>query len=101
VLPRLLKRPIYSRTLGETSFWFSTLGVAIFYTSLVVLGMIEGNMIHQGMTYAQAREAVGPIHHVMIITGAILMGLGYWTYITNVFLTVFKKGGGRQHASAA
>lgn len=101
VLPRLLNRPIYSPVLAHTSFWFSTLGVAIFYLSLVILGLIEGNMIHAGMTYAQALEAVGPVHHVLIITGAILMGLGYWTYITNVFLTVFKKRGDLKHAPPA
>lgn len=100
VLPRLLGRPIYSRVLADTSFWFSALGVGIFYSSLVILGLIEGNMIHAGMTYAQALAAVGPIHHVMIITGAMLMGLGYWTYITNIFLTVFRKRGDRSHASA-
>jgi cytochrome c oxidase cbb3-type subunit 1 len=101
VLPRLLNRPIYSPVLAATSFWFSAIGVGIFYVSLVILGLIEGNLIHAGMTYAQALEAVGPIHHVLIITGAILMGLGYWTYITNIYLTVFRKRGGRPHASAA
>jgi cytochrome c oxidase cbb3-type subunit 1 len=98
VLPRLLKRPIYSSVLAETSFWFSALGVATFYISLVLLGLIEGNMIHTGMTYAQALEAVGPMHHILIITGAMLMGLGYWTYITNIFLTVFRKRGGSKYA---
>jgi cytochrome c oxidase cbb3-type subunit 1 len=101
VLPRVLGRPVHSPLLAHVSFWFSTLGVAIFFGSLVLLGLIEGNMVHRGMTYAQALEAVGPIHHVLIITGALLMGLGYWTFITNIFLTVFKKRGGRSHAPAA
>lgn len=101
VLPRLLNRPVYSPVLAATSFWFSAIGVGTFYCSLVILGLIEGNLMHAGMTYAQALEAVGPIHHVLIITGAILMGLGYWTYITNIYLTVFRTRGGRTHASAA
>jgi cytochrome c oxidase cbb3-type subunit 1 len=101
VLPRLLNRPIYSPALAATSFWFSAIGVGTFYGSLVILGLIEGNLVHAGMTYVQALEAVGPIHHVLIITGAILMGLGYWTYITNIYLTVFRKRGGRSHAPAA
>jgi len=101
ILPRLLNRPVYSPVLAATSFWFSAIGVGTFYVSLVILGLIEGNLIHAGMTYAQALEAVGPIHHVLIISGALLMGLGYWTYITNIYLTVFRKRGGRPHASAA
>ena len=91
VLPRLLKRPVYSRILAVTSFWFSTIGVIGFFSSLVILGIIEGNMIHAGMTYGQALEAVGSIHHILIITFAFLMGFGYWAFITNVLLTVFRK----------
>jgi cbb3-type cytochrome oxidase subunit 1 len=91
VMPRLLLRPIYSATLSEVSLWLSTIGVGVFFSSLVILGVIEGNMIHAGMTYSQALEAVGPIHHILIITGGMLMGFGYWTFIVNVYLTVFKK----------
>ena len=94
VLPKLVNRPIYSTVLATMSFWFSMLGVFVFFTSLVILGIIEGNMIHSGMTYGQALEAVGSIHHIMIITGAMLMGFGYWTYISNILLTIFKKSGG-------
>ncbi len=94
VLPRLLSRPVYSVTLSEVSFWLSTVGVGVFFSSLVILGVIEGNMVHAGMTYPQALEAVGPIHHILIVTGAMLMGFGYWTFIANVFLTVFKRRGG-------
>jgi cbb3-type cytochrome oxidase subunit 1 len=102
VLPRVLGRPVASPLLSTVSFWFSTLGVAIFFGSLVLFGLIEGNMVHKGMTYAQALEAVGPVHHILIITGAMLMGFGYWTFITNVFLTVLKKKSeGGAHAPAA
>jgi len=91
IIPKLINRPIYSLTLATMSFWFSMIGVTIFFTSLIILGVIEGNMIHSGMTYGQALEAVGPMHHIMIVTGAMIMGFGYWTYIANILLTIFKK----------
>jgi len=91
IIPKLINRPIYSLTLASMSFWFSMIGVSIFFTSLIILGVIEGNMIHSGMTYGQALEAVGPMHHIMIVTGAMIMGFGYWTYISNILLTIFKK----------
>ncbi len=91
LIPRITSRPLYSPTLAVYSFWFSTIGVAGFFSSLVILGIIEGNMIHTGMTYGQALEAVGPIHHVLIVTFAFLMGFGYWAFITNVLLSIFKK----------
>ena len=92
VIPRILNRPVYSHILAVCSFWFSAIGVIGFFSSLVILGIIEGNMIHAGMTYGQALETVGPIHHLLIVTFAFLMGFGYWAFITNVLLTVFKKG---------
>lgn len=94
VLPRVLERPMYSRVLAGASFWLSTVGVLGFFFSLVILGLIEGNMIHGGMTYAEALQAVGPIHYVLIITAAFIMGFGYWAFITNILLTVFKQRGG-------
>jgi len=91
VIPRVLNRPVYSSVLAKCSFWFSTIGVLGFFSSLVILGVIEGNMILDGMTFGQAVQVVGPIHHVSIITSAFLMGFGYWAFITNILLTVFKK----------
>lgn len=91
LIPRVTQRPIYSPMLAVYSFWFSTIGVAGFFSSLVILGIIEGNMIHTGMTYGQALEAVGPIHHILIVTFAFLMGFGYWAFITNVLLSIFKR----------
>jgi cbb3-type cytochrome oxidase subunit 1 len=101
VLPKLVHRPMYSPLLAAVSFWFSAIGVFSFFSSLVVLGIIEGNMVHNGMTYAQAREAVGPIHHILIMTAAFLMGFGYWAFISNTLLTIFKKPKGESHASTA
>lgn len=95
ILPRILNRPIYSQTLSNTSFWFSTIGVLAFFSSLVFFGILEGNMILDGMTFQQALDTVGPIHHISIITAAILMGFGYWLFIVNIFLTVFKRKGGK------
>ena len=94
ILPKLTGRPIYSRTLSTTSFWFSVIGVLGFFSALVFFGIVEGNMVLDGMTYQQALATVGPIHHIVIISTAILMGFGYWLFITNIFLSVFKRNGG-------
>ena len=93
VLPNVLGREVYSSVLAGASFWLSTVGVLGFFFSLVALGMVEGTMIHGGMTYAEALAAVGPIHHILIITTAFLMGFGYWAFIVNVLMTVVRKRG--------
>ena len=94
VLPGLVGRSVYSPALAGASFWLSTVGVLGFFFSLVGLGIVEGNMIHGGMTNAEALNAVGSVHHVLIITTAFLMGFGYWAFISNVLLTVANKRGG-------
>lgn len=91
VLPRVTGGPVYSRMLADVSFWLSTIGVLGFFSSLVILGLIEGNMIHGGMTYAEALEAVGPMHHILLVTTAFVMGFGYWAFITNIVLTIVKQ----------
>ncbi len=101
LLPRLLKRPVFSSVLSNASFWFSTLGVLGFFSSLVYLGIVEGNMIHSGMTYGQALEAVGPVHHLLIVSTAFVMGFGYWIFIANILLTIFNRQGGQRHAPTA
>ena len=93
VLPKVLGREVYSPVLAGASFWLSTVGVLGFFFSLVALGLVEGNMIHGGMTYSEALAVVGPIHHILIITTAFLMGFGYWAFIVNVLMTVMRKRG--------
>ena len=93
VLPKVLGRDVYSPALSGASFWLSTVGVLGFFFSLVALGLVEGNMIHGGMTWSEALAVVGPIHHILIITTAFLMGFGYWAFIANVLMTVVRKRG--------
>ena len=93
VLPKVLGRDVYSLVLAGASFWLSTVGVLGFFSSLVALGLIEGNMIHEGMTYSEALAVVGPIHHILIITTAFLMGFGYWAFIVNVLMTIMRQRG--------
>ena len=93
VLPKVLGRDVYSPVLSGASFWLSTVGVLGFFLSLVTLGIAEGSMIHEGMTYAEALDVVGPVHHISIVTTAFLMGFGYWAFILNVLLTVVRKHG--------
>ena len=94
VIPKVLGRGVYSPALSGASFWLSTVGVLGFFISLVALGIVEGNMVHAGMTYSEALAVVGSVHHVLIITTAFLMGFGYWAFIVNVLMTVMRKRGG-------
>lgn len=89
VLPRVLNRPLYSNGLAATSFWFTFIGVFGFYLAWLVLGLIEGNMVRGGTDYMEAKAIVGTMHTIPTRITSSIMGVGYWTYVLNVFLTVW------------
>ncbi len=89
VLPRFVNRPLYSTALASASFWFTLIGVFGFYLSWLVLGLVEGNMVRHGIDYMAAKEAVGAWHRVPTRITSSIMGVGYWTYVLNVFLTAW------------
>lgn len=89
VLPRWLNRPLYSNTLASLSLWFTIIGVYGFYFSWLVLGLVEGEMVRQGWQYAAAKEYIGAWHRIPTGVTSGIMGIGYWTYVLNVVLTVF------------
>lgn len=90
-LPRMLGRPIYSLALGKFSFWCITVGIFGFYFAAIGLGWIEGEMVLQGFTDVEAKEAMGIWHPLLLSVTATIMGVGFWTFITNVLLTLRQK----------
>ncbi len=90
VLPRIVQRPMYSRTLCNVSFWFTAIGVCGFYCALIPIGFAEGQLVHQGYTYEQAKDIVGFWHKFPEALTASSMGIGYWLYVANVVLTIWQ-----------
>jgi cbb3-type cytochrome oxidase subunit 1 len=90
LLPRIIQRPMYSKTLCNVSFWFTAIGVLGFYLALIPIGFAEGSLVHQGYTYEQAKDIVGFWHKFPEALTASSMGLGYWIYVTNVVLTIWQ-----------
>jgi len=89
VLPRWTNRPLYSNTLASLSLWFTLIGVYGFYVSWLVLGLVEGEMVRNGWDYAAAKEYIGAWHRIPTGITSGIMGIGYWTYVLNVFLTIW------------
>lgn len=89
VLPRTTNRPLFSNSLAGASLWFTVIGVFGFYLAWLVLGLVEGNLVSHGWDYMAAKEYLGAWHRVPTRITASIMGVGYWTYVLNVFLTVW------------
>jgi hypothetical protein len=90
VLPRIVGRPLASEGLAQLAFWFTALGLAIFYVSLVGNGIAIGRLVEHGWDYQLAKEHLGKWYKVPTGVGAGIMGLGYWCFAANVGLTIFQ-----------
>ena len=88
LLPLMLGRPLYSKRLVNHTFWWTTIGIAGFYTTLLFFGITEGFML------LEEPSRISEIHHyygIVISIVSTVMGVGFWVFFTNIFLTVTRK----------
>lgn len=85
LLPRLSGHALFSQRLVNHTFWWTVLGITGFYSTLLVFGFIEGNLLLRGET--EAMNQVHRIYSPIIAVVATTMGIGFWVFFTNVFMT--------------
>ena len=90
VLPRIVARPLASEGLAQAAFWLTALGLLVFYVALVGNGIAIGRLVQHGWDYRAAKAHMGKWYKVPVGAGAGVMGLGYWCFAAEVFLTVFQ-----------
>ena len=90
VLPRIVRRPLVSPGLAQGAFWFTAVGLLVFYVALIANGIAMGRLVSNGWDYEAAKLHMGKAYRVPVGIGAGVMGLGYWCFAANVFLTIFQ-----------
>ena len=101
ILPRLTRTPLYSQNLTNISFWFTIIGVFGFYIAMTLIGWYEGMMVHAGWDYEAARVWMGAWHKAPMAITAAIMGIGYWTFVFNVYASARRGHALRQANPAA
>jgi cbb3-type cytochrome oxidase subunit 1 len=93
LLPIFTQRPLYSERLVNHTFWWTTLGVCGFYTTLMIFGIWEGNL---SLTNPAAVESVHRYYPPVIALVSTAMGIGFWCYFANIFVSLrrFYNSGG-------
>ena len=89
-LPRIVRRPLASPGLAQGAFWFTAVGLLLFYVALIVNGILIGRLVSHGWDYEAAKLHMGKLYRVPVGIGAGVMGIGYWCFAANVFLTIFQ-----------
>jgi hypothetical protein len=90
VLPRIVGRPLSSPGLAQGAFWFTAIGLLVFYVALIANGIAMGRLVSSGWDYEAAKLHMGKAYRIPVGIGAGVMGLGYWCFAANVFLTIFQ-----------
>jgi cytochrome c oxidase cbb3-type subunit 1 len=87
LLPKMSGVSLYSQRLVEHTFWWTTFGIAGFYSTLMSFGIMEGRAL------LEDPNLVDDIHRFYgptIGTVSTIMGIGFWVYFANIFLTIRK-----------
>lgn len=88
LLPKMLGRPLYSKRLVNHTYWWTTLGIAGFYSTLMIFGILEGYLLlNEPGRVTAVHSYYGPIISVV----ATVMGIGFWVYFANLYLTVTRR----------
>ncbi|MGD8567680.1 MAG: cbb3-type cytochrome c oxidase subunit I [Gammaproteobacteria bacterium] len=91
LIPRMAGIAIYSRKLVNHTFWWTIIGIACFYSTLLTFGILEGQaMLNNPYTDAGV-QAIHRYYGPVIGTSSTILGVGFWIYFINIFLTVRKK----------
>jgi len=95
ILPRITRRPLYSRRLADVQYWLVLLGMAGFFTVLTAAGLIQGNGWLNGETvYRMLPE----IHSYMLLRaslGVLLVGaaaLGFFNIAMSILGSRTQRG---------
>lgn len=84
-LPKFSGHNLYSQRLVNHTFWWTTLGVCGFYSTLMVFGFIEGNLLLQDE--ADKMAEIHSIYTPIIAIVSTIMGIGFWIFFFNIFVT--------------
>ncbi len=92
LLPKFSGCKLYSQRLISHTFWWTALGICGFYSTLMVFGIWEGNLLLQGNL--DRMDEVHQIYKPIIATVSTIMGIGFWVFFFNVLFTakqIYKK----------
>ncbi len=86
ILPRILKRQIYSVALARAHYWFTLIGFLIFFAAMTIGGLVQSAGWHLGIPVSQWGLEMPP-YWVFRAIGGSLMWFGNILFLINVIQT--------------
>ena len=88
LVPKIAGLQIYSRKLENHTFWWTLLGIFGFYGTLIIFGILEGNALLATPGNDAGMQAIHHYYGPIIGTVSTAMGMGFWIFFANIFLTI-------------
>ncbi len=87
MLPQLVRRPMYSRTLMEWHYWLTTGGMTVFMVALWAAGLIQGqNWLTYSIPFIETVRSMHP-YFALRLLGGLAAGAGILCFAYNVWQT--------------
>lgn len=90
LIPKLTGKRIHSRGLIEHTYWWTTLGIIGFYSTLMIFGILEGRAMMANPSDTAAIHDIHKYYGGVISVVSSVMGMGFWVYFFNLYKTVRK-----------
>ncbi|MFH1922976.1 MAG: cbb3-type cytochrome c oxidase subunit I [Planctomycetota bacterium] len=88
-LPRMFRRPLFSRRLGELHFWVTLLAIIPFFLSLMVGGFLQGlSWMDPSIPWVETIDVIRPYWGIRLLSGTVLL-LAQFIFLVNVAMTVW------------
>ena len=86
LLSKITGGVFHSKRWVDISFWLTTIGIYGFYTTLLIFGVWEGNILLADL----GQHVMDEVHKdatIFIVITSSVMGMGLWIFMANVLLT--------------
>jgi cytochrome c oxidase cbb3-type subunit I/II len=95
MIPRLWRRPLFSKNLANTHFWIATIGILLWIVPIWIAGIMQGLMWRgfdaDGLllypNFIETTQKILPFYQLRLI-GGILYGLGFVVMLYNLRKTM-------------
>ncbi|MDK9698643.1 MAG: cytochrome-c oxidase, cbb3-type subunit I [bacterium] len=93
MIPRLYRRPLFSRSMAESHFWLGTVGIILYYIPIITAGVIQSLMWKafdaEGLlkypNWMETVDAIMPLYWLRVIGGT-----AYLTGVVLMMVNVYK-----------
>ncbi|MCX9009829.1 MAG: cbb3-type cytochrome c oxidase subunit I [Candidatus Methanoperedens sp.] len=87
IVPRVTGKKIYSERLASYHFWFTMIGFILFFSSMIIMGLVQNSGWMQNITVATVLLQLKPFFIVRALSGGIII-IGQYIFFYNILRTL-------------